>query len=140
MGAGHIVDNVHKRLYQIWSGTVTKQEVWDYAHRHLNDPTLRPPMKVLVDARHVYFEDAIGTPFIQEVCDLYLQYPYAWKQTKIAVVPGKEFDRVATYARVVTVSGLCTIAFNDLISACTWLDIPFREAQEALTQARASLK
>lgn len=139
MSNAYVVDIAHKRMFEIWSGEIKKEEVREHGLRHVSDPNVPPHPNLLVDVRNAHFENAIGEEFIGEICDLYREHWPIWRNAKVAVLPGENFQLAILYAHLAAARGVRSIAFNDLETACLWLGIPYSDAQEGLARAHAAM-
>jgi hypothetical protein len=139
MSNAYITDRAHKRIFEVWSGEIMKKEVREHALRHVNDPNLPQCPDVLVDVRNARFEAAIDAKFLGELCDLYREHSAIWRNAKVAVIPGENFQLAILYAHLAGARGVRSIAFNDPHTACLWLGIPDSDAQYGLNQARAAM-
>ncbi|OAI48602.1 hypothetical protein AYO43_03545 [Nitrospira sp. SCGC AG-212-E16] len=139
MSNAYITDIAHKRIFEIWSGEIMKEEVREHALRHVSDPNLPQCPHVLVDVRNARFEAAIDAEFLGELCNLYREHSEIWRNAKVAVIPGINFQLAVLYGHLAGARGVRSIAFNDPHVACLWLGIPDSDAKEGLTQARAAM-
>ena len=137
MSNAYITDLAHKRIFEIWSGEIMKEEVREHALRHVSDPNVPQCPHVLVDVRNARFEAAVDAEFLGELCDLYRKHSEIWRNAKVAVIPGENFQLAVLYAHLAGARGVRSIAFNDPHVACLWLGISDLEAQDGLRQARA---
>ncbi len=138
MPVKYVVLNQGTMVVELWTGTISHEEVLAHERRHLSDSSIARGASVLVDATSASFET---TPeAVHEVTDLYRRSGEKLRVGNSAVlVNASAYDRARLYERQATDLGVRVILFNSLDVACVWLGIDVTAASTELKKLRASI-
>jgi hypothetical protein len=138
MPVKYVVLNQGTMVVELWTGTISHDEVLAHERRHLSDSSIALGASVLVDATSASFET---TPeAVHEVTDLYRRSGEKLRVGISAVlVNTSAYDRARLYERQATDFGVRVILFNSLDVACVWLGIDVMVASTELKKLRASI-
>lgn len=138
MPVKYVVLNQGTMVVELWTGTISHDEVLAHERRHLSDSSIARGASVLVDATSASFET---TPeAVHEVTDLYRRFGEKLRVGSSAIlVNASAYDRARLYERQATDLGVRVILFNSLDVACVWLGIDVTVASTELKKLRASI-
>jgi hypothetical protein len=71
------------------------------------------------------------------ISEIYREHGKNAKDSKIAIIASKEYEKARQFKAVMSAIGISVIAFNDLATACMWLVVPLKETAEWFMYARA---
>jgi hypothetical protein len=137
MPVEYVVLNQGALVLELWTGTISHDEVLAHERRHLSDSSIARGASVLVDATSASFET---TPeAVHEVTDLYRRSGEKLRVGKSAVLVNESaYDRARLYERQAADLGVRVILFNSLDVACMWLGTDVTMAYTELKKLRAS--
>ena len=122
MPVEYVVLNQGALVLELWTGTISHDEVLAHERRHLSDSSIARGASVLVDAASASFETMPEA--VHEVTDLYRRSGEKLRVGKSAVLVNESaYDRARLYERQATDLGVRVILFNSLDIACAWLGI-----------------
>jgi hypothetical protein len=138
MPVEYVVLNQGALVVELWTGTISHDEVLAHERRHLSDSSIARGASVLVDANNASFET---TPeAVHEVIDLYRRSGENLRVGKSALLVNRlAYDRAQLYERQASDCGVTVILFNSLDIACTWLGIDVMMVRKELEKLRASI-
>jgi hypothetical protein len=138
MPVEYVVLNQGALVVELWTGTISHDEVLAHERRHLSDSSIARGASVLVDANNASFET---TPeAVHEVIDLYRRSGENLRVGKSALLVNRlAYDRAQLYERQASDCGVTVILFNSLDIACTWLGIDVMTVRKELERLRASI-
>jgi hypothetical protein len=138
MPVEYVVLNQGTMVVELWTGTISHDEVLAHERRHLSDSSIARGACVLVDAINASFET---TPeAVHEVTDLYRRFGEKLRVGKSAVLVNESaYDRARLYERQAADIGIPVILFNSLDVACVWLGIDVTTASTEIKKLRAGL-
>ena len=138
MPVEYVVLNQGALVVELWTGTISHDEVLAHERRHLSDSSIARGASVLVDANNASFET---TPeAVHELADLYRRSGENLRVGKSALLVNRlAYDRAQLYERQASDCGVTVILFNSLNIACTWLGIDVTVASTELKKLRASI-
>ena len=138
MPVEYVVLNQGALVVELWTGTISHDEVLAHERRHLSDSSIARGASVLVDANNASFET---TPeAVHEVIDLYRRSGENLRVGKSALLVNRlAYDRAQLYERQASDCGVTVILFNSLNIACTWLGIDVMMVRKELEKLRASI-
>jgi len=138
MPVEYVVLNQGTLVVELWTGTISHDEVLAHERRHLSDSSIARGASVLVDATSASFETKPEA--VHEVTDLYRRSGKKLRVGNSAVlVNASAYDRARLYERQATDLGVRVILFNSLYVACVWLGIDVTTASTELKKLRASV-
>jgi hypothetical protein len=138
MPVEYVVLNQGALVVELWTGTISHDELLAHERRHLSDSSIARGASVLVDANNASFET---TPeAVHEVIDLYRRSGENLRVGKSALLVNRlAYDRAQLYERQASDCGVTVILFNSLDIACTWLGIDVMTVRKELEKLRASI-
>jgi hypothetical protein len=138
MPVEYVVLNQGALVLELWTGTISHDELLAHERRHLSDSSIARGASVLVDATSASFET---TPeAVHEVTDLYRRSGEKLRVGKSAILVNESaYDRARLYERQAADLGVRVILFNSLDVACTWLGIDVTMAWTELKKLRVSV-
>jgi len=138
MSHAYFIDDAHKWVFEVWSGSVLKEDVREHVQRYVADPSLREAQAILVDVRTATFEAAIEQQLLEGLCEGSRTQTQLRRSVRVAVNPGANFWRVIPLTYLANDCGVVVIAFNHLVDGAQWLGIPYKQAVEGLQRAGAA--
>lgn len=138
MPVEYVVLNQGALVLELWTGTISHDEVLAHERRHLSDSSITRGASVLADATSATFET---TPeLVHEVTDLYRRPGKKLRVGKSAVlVTESAYDRARVYEKQATDLGVQVILFNSLNVACAWLGIDVTTVCKELAKLRVNI-
>ncbi|THJ25134.1 MAG: hypothetical protein CAF45_002075 [Nitrospira sp. CG24E] len=137
MPVKYVVLNRGALVLELWTGTISHDEVLAHERRHLSDPSIAPGASVLVDATSASFETE--SEMVHEVTDLYRRSAGRLRVGKVALFVNESvYDRARLYVSQSSDFGVRAILFNSLDVAGTWLGIDVARAREELEKFRGN--
>lgn len=125
-------------VVELWTGTISHDEVLAHERRHLSDSSIARGASVLVDANNASFETTLEV--VHEVTDLYRRFGEELRIRKSALLVNRlAYDRANLYERQASDFGVTVILFNSLDIACTWLGIDVMTVRKELEKLQASI-
>ena len=138
MPVEYVVLNQGTMVVELWTRTISHDEVLAHGRRHLSDSSIARGASVLVDAVNASFETTLEA--VHEVTDLYRRFGEELSVKKSALLVNRlTHDRAKLYERQASDCGVTVILFNSLDVACTWLGIDVTVASTELKKLRASI-
>ena len=130
MPVKYVVLNRGTLVLELWTGTISHDELLGHERRLLSDSSI---------AQHAVLADAIDASFettpeaVHELTDLYRQSAENVKVRKAALLINESaYERARLYENL----GVRMILFNTLEVACVWLGIDVAAARKELEQLR----
>ena len=137
MPVEYVVLNQGALVLELWTGTISHDELLAHERRHLSDSSIARGASVLVDAASALFETMPEA--VHEVTDLYRRSGEKLRVGKSAILVNESaYDRARLYERQATDLGVRVILFNSLDVACVWLGIDVMTVCTELKKLRAS--
>jgi hypothetical protein len=135
MPVEYVVLNQGALVLELWTGTISHDELLAHERRHLRDSSIACGASVLADALSASFET---TPeAVHELTDLYRQSAENLRVGKAAILVNESaYDRARLYEKQAIDLGVPVILFNTLDVACAWLGIDVTAARKELEQLR----
>lgn len=116
-------------VLELWTGTVTHDEIVTQTRDQLQDTRIRPGASLLVDATRARFE----TP-AEQAHEIAAEFGRPERKTSIMkhalLVNHEAWDRAQLLAREAEGYGVTTIVFVSLDIACRWLGLEPTDVQE----------
>jgi hypothetical protein len=137
MSVEYVVLNQGALVLELWTGTVSHDELLAHERCHLSDSSVARGASVLADATSATFET---TPEeVHELTDLYRRSGEKLRVGKSAILVNESaYDRARLYEKQAIDLGVRVILFNSLDVACTWLGIDVTTVCTGLEKLRAS--
>ncbi len=132
MPVSYMVVNDGKLVIERWMGRVTHREFVAHEKEKLQDKSIAPKAKSLIDARAAEFPET--TPELaHEVADLYNDSDdRSCIGTYAAVFGGRDFEMAKSWEIRLRRHGVNAIVFNNLEVAFIWLGVDPVETQRLL--------
>ena len=122
----------------VWSGELTA-EMWQTGARaNQVDPNLRAMRRVLVDIRRAQLDESIDVEAVRLVAKQWADNG-GLAGKPVAVVASSGFWIARTFEEAMTSEGGRVIVFNDLHTACIWIDIDPVATRHRLEQMTSEL-
>ncbi len=138
MPVEYVVLNQGALVVELWTGTISHDEVPAHERRHLSDSSIARGASVLIDATRASFETKPEA--VHGVVDLYRRFAETLRVGKSAVlVNAAAYDRARLYERQASDCGVTVILFSSLDVTCLWLGIDITTARKELEKLRASI-
>ena len=138
MPVEYVVLNQGTLVLELWTGTISHDELLAHERRHLRDSSIACGASVLADAIGASFETMPGA--VHELTDLYRQSAETLRVGKAAILVNESaYDRARLYERQAIDLGVRMILFNTLDVACAWLGIDVTAARKELEQLRGHI-
>lgn len=137
MPVEYVVLNQGALVLELWTGTVSHDELLAHEQQHLSDTSIVRGASVLADATHASFET---TPEkIHELTDLYRRHDGKLRVGKCAVLVNQTaYECARLYEQQAINLGVAVILFNTLGIACTWLGVDKQMVSEELKMLQAN--
>ena len=120
MPNSYVVVDHGRLVLECWTGNVTHDELISHERTQLKDRSIKPGAAVLAYAVDATFETP--SDMVHEVSDLYDSSDNPLE--KLAVVVNDDtYDRAQLFSAQSVGFGISIVVFNDVESACAWLDV-----------------
>jgi hypothetical protein len=106
----------------------------------LADPDWPMIPRFIVDLQSVTDTSSIGDEEIDQVKTVFTSNQPALSGKRSAIIASREFRRASRFAKLVERFGTSTVVFNNLDTACLFLDIDFMETHKTLEGLRLKLR
>jgi len=132
-------DEPQRLVVQVWVGEVIADQWRAWASQRLDDPNMVTAQRILADVTRWTPDESIGEEMIREVAQ-------RWGASRIlagkpvAIVAQNLFWDAQTFEKVLAGYGGRVIVFNDLDTACTWLDVDPVSTGQRVRQMAADLQ
>jgi hypothetical protein len=126
--------------YEVWEGVVTGDEWVQHVRRQVADRNWPAGDKSLTDLQLVSENTSIGKAEIKQVSAIYRTKSDKLAVGKSAIVAGKSFQKTPLYGLFASRHGLKVIIFSDIGTACKWLGIDPKEAEQMVKLLRARMR
>ena len=123
----------------VWDRNVTPDQ-WREQFRQLSaDPAFPPGSLMLADLSTAGGAAAITSDVIGEMAVALKARAERMDPVRLAVVPNGAWEKARELERAVAGSGITTIVFNDVLTACTWLGLRVELVNPVLAALRSEL-
>lgn len=139
MGISYFCDKAKGISYEVWEGAVTGSEWVEHVRWQVADREWPAGDKSLTDLQLVSENSSIGKAEIKQVSAIY-RMSNKLASGKSAVVFGKSVQKSPLYELFASQHGLRVIVFHDIGTACKWLSIDAKEAEQRTMQLRARMR
>jgi len=123
MGIAYRCDQQVGLTLTVWHGTVSCDEWRDQVASLVSDPGWRSRPRFLTDLRTAGDVSTITDDHVAEMADLFAASARATVHAKVALVAADLFDGARMFEHETDSSGVRTIVFNDVGTACRWLGV-----------------
>ena len=121
----------------VWDADVTPEQWRDHSDRMWSDPTFPPGPLMLADLSTANGAPSVSSEVVVEMAASLRERAAKVRPIRVAVIPNGAWDKALVLERDTEGSGLTTIVFNDLATACTWLGLSEDAAKPILAKLRA---
>jgi hypothetical protein len=140
MGIAYSCDKARGISYEVWEGVVTGDEWVQHVRRQVADRDWPAGDKSLTDLQLVSERSSIGKAEIKQASAVYRTKGDKLAAGRSAVVVGKSFQKSPLFELFASRHGLRVIVFNDIGTACKWLGIDSKEAEQMVKLLRARMR
>src|SRR5262245_60215869 len=118
------IDKAEGYTLVLWDGVVTAGEFLAHAQRLSSDPDWPPPgRRHLACLNTATLDPSLDEGVVKMAAGLFGRQPDKLARMKVAIVADTAFWISAGFQRFISKYGASSIVFNDLVRACTWLDL-----------------
>jgi hypothetical protein len=139
MGIAYRADRASGMSIGVLDGEITAEQYYEFAERQNADADWHASTRSLVDARTV-LTPTLLMENVAAFADVYADMRANDPLCRAAIVAGHDFNLAQNYSEMRTTSGTLTIAFNDLESACMWLETDLDHALRTIAELRDELR
>jgi hypothetical protein len=140
MGIAYCCDKNKGITYEVWDGVVTGAQWLEHARSQVADRDWFAGSRSLTDLESVSADTSIGKAEIKQVAAIYGAHVKKIVTGKAAVVANKAFQQSPLFELFTSKHGLRLIVFNDVGTACKWLGIDAKEAEQSIKQLRVKIR
>ena len=139
MGIAYRCDSNLRCTFVVWDGDVTPRQWQDRERSLFDDPAFPPGPLVLADLS-TSRAPSITNEAIDEMAASWRDSVPKMGSIKMAILPDGAWDKARRFEREVDGSGIRTIVFTSLHTACVWLGLEPSVALSVLDELRAGLR
>jgi hypothetical protein len=139
MGIAYLTQRAAGLSIGVLDGEITPEQYYEFAERQNADPGWHAATRSLIDARTV-LTPVLLLENVAAFADVYAQMRANDPPGRTAIVAGHDFELARDYSELRTTGGTFTIAFNDIESACMWLETDLDGALRAIAELRDELR
>jgi hypothetical protein len=140
MGIVHHIDRQKGVVLVVWDGQVTWANWYEHARVLRADPDWPMIQRFLVDLQSVTDTSSIADEEIDQIKTVFTSGQPVLVGKRSAIIASREFRRASRFAKLVERFGTSTVVFNNLDTACLFLDIDFMETHKTLERLRTKLR
>jgi hypothetical protein len=104
------------------------------------DPDWSACSRLIADVHAVKDTSSIGTEEVDQAVKIFASAPAALRGKRGAAIAADTFGRASRLSQLVARFGALLVVFNNLDTACTFLDIDLTEARGTIEQLRSRLR
>ncbi len=140
MGVAYFCDSVTRCTYIVWDAQVTPGE-WDAAENALfADPAFPPGPFALADLRTANGAPHVPMDVVDEMGDRLRSQAPEIGPLQFALIPNSAWDKVRAFEERFRGSGISSLSFTSIATACSWLGIDRDRAATQLEALRDQLR
>ena len=140
MGITYRVDHEKRIIFVVWDGVVTAEDWFRNIERLIADPAWPSISSILADLRTVTTMSSIEEAEIEHAITLFKTDPFSLFRKKVGIVASEVFAKSLQFAELISRFGPTVIVFNDMQTACLYLDVNIEEALKVLQELRLRLR
>ena len=123
----------------VWDANVTPDEWRHHFKRMSDDPGFPPGPRVLADLSTAGGAPSFSSEVVGEMAVAWQTRTQRVGPIKLAIVPNGAWEKARELERATEGSGITTIVFNDVATACTWLGTGYDAARSIIDELRGDL-
>lgn len=127
-------------IFVVWDGVVSADIWFEHIERLIADPLWSSISAMLVDLHTARDLTSIEEAEIEHAVALFSSVPEPLSKKRVGIVAGNAFWKSRRFGQLISPFGPSFIVFNDLSTACVYLDINATEALKAIQALRADMK
>lgn len=139
MGIAYRVVGTVQLSVVVIDGRVTREDFYAFAREQETDDAWHTTTRSLTDARTATIPEVTADQ-ISDFAALYMKMRVDDSRFKSAIVPGRNLEVAGNYAELRSDGHTQTVAFNDVITACTWLAVDSDVVRATIEDLRAELQ
>jgi hypothetical protein len=139
MGIAYRADRASGLAIAVLDGEVTAEQYYEFAARQNADPDWHATNRSLTDARTV-LTPSLLIEHVAAFAEVYAEMRANDAPVRAAIVAGHDFELARDYGEMRTGGGTLTIAFDDLETACIWLEADVDGALHTIAELRDELR
>jgi hypothetical protein len=139
VGIAYRADRALGLTIGVLDGEITAEQYYKFAERQNADADWHATNRSLIDARTV-LTPALLIEQVSAFADVYAEIRANDPLSRSAIVAGHDFGLARDYSELRTGGGTLTIAFQDLESACIWLEAELDHALRTIAELRDELR
>lgn len=140
MGVAYFCDPVTRCTYIVWDAEVSPEE-WSAAENALfADPAFPPGPFAVADLRTANGALDVPTDVVDEMGDRLRSQAPDIGPLQFALIPNSAWDKVRAFEDRFRGSGISSLAFTSIATACSWLGIDSERATAELDALRHALR
>ena len=139
MGIAYRANRASGLTIAVLDGEVTADQYYEFAARQNADADWHATTRSLTDARTV-LTPALLMEQVAAFAEVYAEMRADDTPGRSAIIAGHDFALARDYGELRTSGGTLTIAFNDLETACIWLETDVDDALRTIADLRDELR
>ena len=140
MGIAYRLDHEKRIIFVVWDGVVTAEDWFGNIERLIAEPAWPSIPSMLVDLHTVADTSSIEEAEIEHAIALFKTDPFSLFRKKVGIVASEVFAKSLRFADLISRFGPTVIVFNDMQTACLYLDVNMEEALKILQELRLRLR
>ena len=140
MGIIQQFDKEKGLFFIVWDGVVTSDDWFKSAQRFASDPAIFTTARGLADLRTVEDTSSIQREAIEQASDIFSADVTVLRGKRLAVVARDEFGKARYFGDRLGRFGASLVVFNNLDTACIYLEIDLMYASGKLEELRERLR
>jgi hypothetical protein len=140
LGVAYRCDAATGCTFIVWDAEVTPGEWTDREQEMFADPGFPPGPVALVDLRSAAGAPMVPLDVVNVMGDRLRSQAPKIGPIRMALIPNSSWDKVRAFEERLEGSGISSIAFTSVATACTWLGIDGDNATAQLQELREKLR
>ncbi len=142
MGIAYQCDEASGCTFIVWDAEVTPEEWLACERRLFADPAFPPGSRALADLRSAGGAPSISVEVVREMAEHLREHAPQIGSLRFALVPNSAWGwtKATEFEKQLEGSGISSVTFTSLSTACTWLGIDATTTTEALNDLRNGLR
>ena len=140
MGIIHLSDRKRDMVFIVWDGQVTWEDWKAHAQALTTDPNWHVISRFMADVQTVSDTSTIGEGELEQAVAILHSNPDTLIRKRSAVVASEEFWRASKFREILSQTGIESVVFNNLDTACLFLGINLAETHQTMQELRAQLR
>jgi len=139
MGITYQCDRAKNTIFIVWDGEVTADEWLAQAHKLMAEPDWPAITRLITDVGTVSNTASIGDQEIETVAALFRAHSGTTIKKRLAILANDLFGKARKFELQLSRFGLLVVVFNQLQTACLFLNIDPTETEQTLEGLRSKL-